>query len=201
VASREAGQKYRQVREATEQAMKEVAEIKAERDKEERELGAYRKKAGAEKKRIDHELEEYQEQANVTEQEMNAAAELKAQVGSCGFSLEEMLGLSKEFAGYQDARKSLAEGLKNCCSLTRYVKALEKWAEERKRVVESELANLESQRNWQQTQVKSLTEARDHLETVIARLQADVVGEEEMTRFYQWDYGFSRLTEYLAGIR
>lgn len=197
-ANREAEEKYRQVIEATEQARKELAETRAEREREERKLVAYRKKTEAEMKRIDQEVEEYRQKASVTEQEMDAASELKAQVGSCGFSLEQVLGLSQEFAGHQDAREKLAAGLKKYRSLTGYLEALEKWAEEKKSVLESGLSTLESQRNWQQEQVDNLGQDRRYLETVIAQLQADVIAEEEMRRFYRRYYGVSGLMEYLA---
>jgi archaellum component FlaC len=186
-ANHEAEEKYRRVIEAAEQSRKELAEVRAEREK-----------AEAENKRIDQEVEEYRQKANVTEQEMNAAAQLKAQVEKCGFSLEQTLELSREFAGHEDAREKLAAGLKKYRDLTGYLKALEKWADDRKRVLESEVATLESQRRWQQSQIKSLEEGRHHLETVIANLQADVVGEEEMRKFYQRYYGVSGLMEYLA---
>ena len=186
-ANQEAEEKYRQVIKGTEQARKELGELKAEREK-----------AEAEKERIDQEVEEYRQKANVTEQEMDAAAQLKAQVEKCGFGLEQMLGLSQEFAGHQDAREHLAAGLKKYRDLTRYLESLEKWAADRKGALESEVATLESQRKWQQSQIKSLEEGRHHLESVIANLQADVAGEEEMKRFY-WRYcGVSGLMEYLA---
>ncbi len=197
-AMQEAEEKYRQLREATEKAGKELAKVRAEQEKEERQLIAYRKKAETEKKRIDQEVEEYRRKANVTEQETDAAAELKAQVGSCGFSLEQMLELSQEFVGHQDAREKLAAGLKKYRSLTGYLEALEKWAKDRKSVLESKVSTLESQGKWQQSQIKSLEEGRHHLETIISRLQADVIGEEEMRRFYRRYYGVSGLMEYLA---
>jgi len=186
-ANQEAEEKYRQVIEATKQARKKLAELTAKREK-----------AEAEKKHIDQEVKEYRQKANVTQQEIDAAAQLKTQVEKCGFSLEQMLGLSQEFAGHEDAREHLTAGLKKYRDLTRYLEALEKWAADRKGALELELANLELQRKWQQSQIKGLEEGRHHLETVIANLQADVAGEEEMRRFYRRYYGFSGLMEYLA---
>ena len=197
-AEQEAEERYRQLIEATEQAKEELTETRTEREKEERQLIAYREKAESEKKRLDREVEEYQQKAKVTELEMDTAAELKAQVEKSGFNLEQMLELSHEFAGHQDAREKLAGGLKEYRSLTGYLKALEKWAGERKGVLESEVATLQSQRQGQQSQIRSLEEDHYHLETVIANLQADVAGEEEMRRFY-WTYYRARgLLEYLA---
>jgi len=185
--NQEAEEKYRQVIEATEQARKELAELRAEGEKAENE-----------KRLTDREVEEYRQKANLTKQEMDAAVQVKAQVDKCGFSLEQMLGLSQEFAGHQDAREKLAAGLKKYRDLSGYLEALEKWGKDRKGALESEVATLESQRKWQQSQIRSLEEGRHHLETVIANLQADVVAEEEMRRFYRRYYGVSGLLEYLA---
>lgn len=198
VANQGAEEKYQQVTEATEQAKRELAEVKAERQREERELVAFRKKAEREKKRIDQEVEEYRQKANVTEREVAAAGRLKAEIESCGFSLELMLGLSREFAGYKNAREKLAEALKKYRTLTEYLTAMEAQAEEQKTALNSELGSLQSQRDREETEVKGLEETRHYLETVIAQLQADVATEEEMRRFYRRYRGVSRLMECLA---
>lgn len=124
MANREAEGEYQRIKEATEQAKKELAELKAERQREEKELVAFNKKAEREKKRIAQEVEEYRQKANVSEQEVAAARQLKAEVERCGFSLELMLGLSREFADYQDAREKLAEALKKHRTLTEYLAAM-----------------------------------------------------------------------------
>jgi DNA repair exonuclease SbcCD ATPase subunit len=196
--NREAEERHGQVVEATEQARKELAGLKAEQKIEEKNLTACRNKAEAEKKRLEAEVNEYRQRASVDKQEIEAAGQLKAQIGSSGFSLEEMLGLSKEFAHHQDARQRLVEGLKKYDNLTGYLSALDKWAEERKKAIESEMANLESQRDWQQSQVRNLAENRHQMKMVIARLQSDVGAEEEMRRFYRRFYVFGGLMEYLA---
>lgn len=197
-SNREEEERYRQLLEATERAKKELVEVKAEWERQEQKLVAYRKDAEEEKRRIDQEVEEYRQKANTTKQEITAAAELKARVGSCGFSLELMLGLSQEFAGYQNSREKLAEVLNKHRKLIEYIKALQEWAEGKKKALESELANLESQRNRQQAQIKSLEETRHYLQTVIAQLQADVVNEEELKRFHRRYQGVSGLMECLA---
>jgi cell division septum initiation protein DivIVA len=196
--NREAKERHRQVVKATEQTRKELTELKVEQTIQEKNLAACQRKAEEEKKRIAAELEEHRKGANVTKQEIDAAGRLKAQIGSSGFSLEEMLGLSQEFASHRDARQRLAEGLKKYHSLTGYLNALDKWAEDRKKAIESEIANLGSQQNWQQSQLRNLAENRQQLEIVIARLQGDVAAEEEMRRFYRRYYGVSGLIEYLA---
>jgi DNA repair exonuclease SbcCD ATPase subunit len=198
-ANQEAEERHQQLIAATHQARRELAEVKAEQEREERQLVTLQKKAEREKRRIDQEVEEHRQRANMTEQEVDTAGQLKAEVGSCGFNLELMLGLSQEFAGYQDAREKLAEALKKYRTLTEYLKALGEWAEDRKRALESELAGLKSQGNREQTQVKNLEETRHYLENIIAQLRADMAAEEEMRRFYRRYQGVSGLMECLAG--
>ena len=213
---RETEQRHRQLIEASGQARKDLAEVKAEREEEERklatsqkkaekgkrridqELGEYRQRAEAEKKGIDQEVEDYRQRANVVKQEIDAAAELKSQVGKYGFSLEEMLELSQEFAGHQDARAKLAAALKKYTSLTAYVTALKEWAQNRKRALEAEISGLESRRTQEEIQVASLEEIHRHLEGVIVQLQSDVAAEEELRRFYRRYQPVSGLVEYLA---
>ena len=197
-ANREAEEKHRQLVESIEQAKKQLVEIKAERIKEETQLVALRVKAEDEKKRLDREVEEYQQKVNVEKQEIDAAAKLKVQVESSGFSLELMLALSKEFAGYQDARGKLAGALKQNRKLTEYLVALSNWAEERKTSLESDIAVLESQRNTRQLEVRKFEETRRSLQSAIAELQKDAAMEQELRNFY-WQYKkVSRFIEYLA---
>ena len=213
---RETEHSLRQLIEASGQARKELAEVKAERERDERQLVALQKKAEkeksriereveehrqraeAEKKGIDQEVEDYRQRANVVKQEIDAAAGLKSQVGKYGFSLEEMLELSQEFAGHQDARAKLAAALKKYTSLTAYVTALKEWAQNRKRALEAEISGLESRRTQEEIQVASLEEIHRHLEGVIAQYQSDVAAEEELRRFYNRYHGYAVLLEYLA---
>ena len=213
---REREQGHRQLIEATGQARKELAEVQAEREKEERKLASLLRKAGKEKQRLAQEIEDYRQnaakekegidrkvedcrqKANVDKQEIDAAAELKSQVGKYGFSLEEMLELSQEFAGHQDARAKLAAALKKYTSLTAYVTALKEWAQNRKRALEAEISGLESRRTQEEIQVASLEEIHRHLEGVIVQLQSDVAAEEELRRFYRRYQAVSGLVEYLA---
>jgi chromosome segregation ATPase len=199
IANRGAEGEYQRIKEATEQAKKELTELKAERHKEEKELVAFNKKAERERKRIDQEVEEYQQKANVTEQEVATAGELKTQVERCGFSLELVLSLSGEFASYQDAREKLAEALKKYRTLTECLLAIRKEVEEQKVVLKSELAKLQLQRNQEQAQVRSLEETRCSLESVIAQLQADVATEEKLRKFYRQYHRVSGLMDCLAG--
>jgi len=197
-AIQEAEQRHQQLIQAIEQSKVELTGIRAELEKERRRLTAYREKAGKEKKRIDREVEEYRQKANVTEQEIATAGQLKAEVARSGFSLEQMLAISKEFAGHQDAREKLAETLKNYGTLTQCMVATEKQAEAQKKALNSELANLRSQRDREQAQVKALEDHRRYLEDTIAQLQVDAANEQELRRFYQKYQGVSQFLDYLA---
>lgn len=167
-------------------------------EKERRRLTALREEAEKEKKRIDREVEEYRQKANVTEQEVATAGQLKAEIARSGFSLELMLNLSKEFAGHKDAKDKLAEGLKKYGTLTGCITATEKQVEEQKKAVASELASLRAQIDRERAQAKKLEETRHYVEDTIAQLQTDVVSEQELRRFYQQYQGLSRFMDYLA---
>jgi chromosome segregation ATPase len=197
-ADQEAEKKYQQWQEEIEQAKKQLAEIRTEREREGKQLAVHRKKAGREKKEIDQEVEKCRQQANVTRQEITAAAELKAVVERSSFSLGLMLELSREFAGYEDVRERLAEGLKKCRTLAGYLTAMDEQAEASRKTVESEMASLESRRNTEQAQITRLQQARHHEETVLSQLQADVADEQELRWFYRRYHGLSGLMEYLA---
>jgi hypothetical protein len=197
-ANQEAEKKYQQWQEAVEQAKKQLAEIRTELEREEKQLAGCRKKAGREKKEIEQEVEECRQQANVTEREITAAAELKAEVERSGVSLGLMLELSREFAGYEDVRGRLAEGLKKCRTLAGYLTAMDEEAEVRRKTVESEMASLESRRNAEQAQITRLEQARHHEETVLSQLQADVADEQELRWFYRRYHGLGGLMECLA---
>ena len=191
-ANQELEQRNRQLRE-------ELAAVQAETEKEKRRLVSQRQEEEREKKRIDREVGEYRQKANVSEQEIATAGELKAEVAHSGFSLEQMLDMSKEFAGHKDAKDRLAEGLKKHGTLSECITATEKQAEAQKKALNSELASLRSQRDREQAQVKVLEESRRYLENTIAQLQNDVVSEQELRRFYQQYQGVSRFLDCLAG--
>ncbi len=197
-ANQELEQRHKELMEATGQARVELAGVRAETEKEKRRLIALREEAEREKKRIDQEVGEYRQSANVTEQEVATAGQLKAEVARSGFSLELMLDLSKEFAGHKDAKDRLAEGLKKYGMISGCITATEKQAEEQKKAVTSELASLRAQRDREQIQGKKLEETRHYVEDTIAQLQADVVNEQELRRFYERYQGLSRFMDCLA---
>jgi len=188
---RHVAERHRQLNAAITNAERELAKVTAQREEEEKELAAFRKRAEAEKERIDKEVEECGQKANVSREDVATAAQIKAEVESHGFSLELMLGLSQEFAGHEKAREELAEGLKKYGSLTKYLQELTDWKEKRETAVKSEVTSLESKRT-------KLDESCRHLETVLSQLQADTAAEERLRRFYRRYQGVSRLMDYLA---
>jgi DNA repair exonuclease SbcCD ATPase subunit len=168
--------------------LKEAAEqAEAERQKEEAELAVVTKKAKREKGRIDKELEEYQQRANLTEQEVDMASRIKAEVDIHGLTLDLVLDLAQEFAGYEDSRGELAKGLEEYGSVGESIRALE-----------ADLSELQKSQNEKQTRVDSLEERRHQLESTISQLQADATYEEELRRFYRRYHGVSSLIDYLA---
>ena len=197
-ANRDAEQRHNQMMEANKQASMELAGVRVELEKEKKWLITYRKEAEKEKRCIDEDVEAYRQKANVTEQETATAGQLKAEVARSGFSLEQMLAISKEFAGHQDAREKLAEALKKYRTLSEYITATEKQAEAQKKAADSELASLRSQRDREQAQVKVLEESRRYLEEIIAQLQVNAANEQELRRFYQKYQGVSQFLDCLA---
>jgi len=197
-AIEEAEQKHQQLIQTIEQAKVELAGTRAELAKERRQLTTFREEGEKEKRRIDREVEEYRQKANVTEQEVVTAGQLKAEVEHAGFSLEQMLAISTEFAGHQDAREKLAEAVKKYGSLTECIAATDKQAKDERTKLNSELANLRSQRDREQAQVNALEERRRYLGDTIAQLQVDVANEQELRRFYEKYHGVSQFLDYLA---
>jgi hypothetical protein len=184
-----------------EQASSDLSEIKAEIEREKQGLIAIQDKAKKAKKRIQRELDKHRQEADVSQVEIQAAMELKTQVGKYGFSLEEMLGLSLEFAGHQDSRERLVNALETHKSLVDNNKSLEKWAADRRKVLEYDLATFESRKSQGQSQVNDLEEYRDQLKNTIAGLQTDVKTEEEMRRFYQTYQPVSGFMQYLLTLK
>lgn len=190
-ANQELEQRNRQLRE-------ERATVQAETEKQERRLVALRQGGEREKKRIDREVERCRQKANVTEQEIATAGELKAKVARSGFSLEQMLDLSTEFAGHKDTKDRLAEGLKKHDTLTGYIAAMEQQAEEERKVLNSELAGLRAQADRERTYGEKLEEDRYILQSTITQLQVDVAHEQELRRFYEDYHELSQFLDYLA---
>jgi len=173
---RQAQDKLHQLEEATKRAT-------AEREREERGLAAFKRKATKEKRAIEEELEKCREEADVTKEETATAGQLKAEVAKHGFDLDLALGLAQEFAGYEDIRDKLAEGLERGLTLTKCNEEAAKQNE-----------TLQSDR-------KSLAAQCQQLESSLSQLRADEAFEKELRRFYHRYQGASSVMEYLATWR
>jgi hypothetical protein len=178
--NQQAEERYHQVREATEQARSELQAVQAERQRQKKGLAAFMKKAEKEKERIEEELEEYRQGANVTKEETATAGQLKAEVGKHGFSLDLALGLSQEFKGYENIRDKLAEGLKVGLTLTKYNEE----AAEQKEILQSD--------------IKGLTGECQQLGSNLSQLQANVAFEEKVRQFYHRYQSAGVVMEFLA---
>ncbi len=181
-----------QVKQDTTKAGQELAQIRSQCTVAEKNMDALNKKLEKEKQRIEKEIEDCYRQANVTNEEVGTTSRMKAEVENHGFTLELMLGLSKEFAGHKNVRKDLSEGLEKHGSLNKYIKGLATWSNKEKTRVTDEIAGLESQK-------ETLKGESVHLRNVLSQLQADIRGEEQLRRFYYRYVAVSGLMEHLAG--
>jgi len=193
---------------AIQNAAKKLEELRQEKAREEKELAAFEKKAASERKRIDEELGEYRRRANVTEAEIIAAGQVKAEVASHGLTLELVLSLTQEFAGHENAREELSRGLTEHQTLSNYIANLKEQGETQKKELELDLARLQSEKGKRQAEIaglesrkKGLADENIRLENVLSQLQSDIASEEELRRFYRRYQGASRLMELLAGWR
>ena len=180
-----------QVQKETAKAGQELGQIRSQCTVAEKNMDALNKKLEKEKQRIEKEIEDCYRQANVTKEEVGTVSRVKTDVESHGFTLELMLGLSKEFAGHKNAREKLAEGLKEHGSLNKYLDNLYDEANKERVRVMAEIAGLESQK-------KGLADESIRLGNVLSQLQADVAGEDELRRFYRRYVGLSGLMDQLA---
>jgi len=180
-----------QVKQDTTKAGQELVQIRSQCTAVEKKMGTINKKLEKEKHRIDNEVEECYRQANVTKEEVLTAGRVKAEVESHGFTLELMLGLSKEFAGHKNVRTELAEALKEHGSLNKHLDDLTAWGNKEKTRVMAEINGLESQK-------ETLIGESVHFRNVLSQLQADIKGEQELRRFYYRYVAVSGLMEHLA---
>jgi len=169
---------YEQVRKAIAKAGQDLAQTRSEYAEAEKRLEAFNKKMEKEKQLIGKKVEDSYQQADVTKEEVTTAGQIKAEVENCGYTLELVLGLSREFARHNNAREKLAEGLKEHGSLNKYLDDLHDGAtKERERVI-SEIRVLESQK-------KALSTESGNMRNIFAQLQADVAYEEDLRRFHR----------------
>ncbi|MCL0058738.1 hypothetical protein M1O47_03555 [Dehalococcoidia bacterium] len=174
--TQEAETRHRQQQAVIEQTRRELQAIQIRRQEEEKKLAAFEKKAEREKARIDKEVEEYRQKANVTEQEVVLAGQVKAQAEGHGFSLELALDLAHEFAGYENAREELARALEKSQTLPGHIDALA-----------SELKKLESERWQKELEISGLKATRFTLVNLLS-----------CQKFYQRYQSASRLMDSLA---
>ena len=179
-------------------ANNELRAIQSDKQTEVELLSSFQEKAEKEKKRIERELERCKKAAGVTAEEIASAGQLKAEVEKSGFNLETMLGLTGEFAPYQDVRDRLAEALKTGRSLTEYNTTLEQKSAEKKRDISAAIDLLVSRQNSEQARVNQLRQACDRLETSVARLNVDMNEEQSLRQFYVRYSPLSDLLEYLV---
>ena len=179
------------LKKATGKAGQELVRIRGEYAATERKLQPLSKRVERKRQRIAREIEECQQKANVTKEEVVTAGRIKADVEGYGFTLDLILGLSKEFAGYKNVREKLAEGLKEHGSLNKYLDDLADGADKERARVIAEIAGLESQK-------KALAGESGNMRNILSRLQADVDYEEDLRRFYQRYFRASGLLENLS---
>ena len=183
---------YIKLQGAIKKAEEYLAEMKIQRQKEEKGMEAFRKKAESEKGRINKELENCHQKANITREEVAIAGQVKTEVENHGFTIEAIQDISKEFAGRENIREKLTKALNRHGSLTEYLDDLAEQGEKQKKELRVDVANLE-------TQKKSLDQECRFQNNLILQLQADVAAEDELRRFYHRYQGVSVLMELLAG--
>jgi len=173
-----ANTEYEQTQKAVAKSRQELTQIRSEHVAAKKELEAFNMKMEKEKQRISREIEDSYQVSNVTKEEVVAAGQIKAEVESHGYTLNLVLGLAKEFAGYKNAREKLAEGLKEYGTLYKYLDELHDDAtRERERVI-SEIRGIESQK-------KALTVESGNMRNILSKLQADAAYEEDLKRFHR----------------
>ena len=188
---KQANMEYEQVKKDVTKAEQTLAKIRSECVSAEKNLEAFKKRVENEKQRIERKVEDCYQQANVTKEEIMTAGKVKAEVENHGFTLELVMDLSKELAGHKNARKELAEGLKEHGSLNKYLDNLHDGASKERTRVMAEIAGLESQK-------KGLTNENTRLGNALSQLHADIDSEQALRQFYQRYAGYSWLLEKLA---
>ena len=179
--------KYQEVTKAIQDASIQLEKLRRAKEREENELASFEKEVAKEKKRIDEEMNEYYHQADVTQAEIDAAGQLKAEVAKHGFTLDLVLGIAAEFASYTNARERLAEALKKRGKLTSHLSALEaeiKTLNENKRTIGDMLYRLKTEQAQR--------------ETFLSQLQAEIAEKGELVGFYHRYIHLRSLMEYLG---
>jgi chromosome segregation ATPase len=189
---KQANSTYIKLQESIQKAEEDLAEVRIQRQKEEKGIAAFREKVESEKRRISKELEDCHQKANITREEVAIAGQVKTEAENHGFTIEAVFDLSKEFSGQEKAREKLAEALNRHGSLTKYLDDLTEQGEKQKKELTVDVVNLE-------TRKKNLDQDCRFQNNLILQLRADVESENELRRFYHRYQGVSVLMEYLAG--
>lgn len=192
--NRETEHRFHQLNEDIEKARQELQAVRAERQREEKELLAFRKKAERERQQIDENVAQCREKAKVTEEQIITAGQLNAEVESRGFSLRLLLDLCKEFAGHENAREELSRALTERRTISEYVAHLREQANSQ----EVDLDRLKAEKDRRQVEINGLEQARHQMEGILAELQANLAEQEELRRFYRRYWGVRGLMECLA---
>ena len=183
--------KYEQVKRDAEKADRDLARIKAEYTAAEKKLETFTKRAEREKQRVEKEVEDCYRQTSVTKDDVIAAGKIKAEVEGHGFTLDLMLGLSREFAGHENVRGKLSQALKEHDSLKKYLDDLAVWGSKEKARILGDITNLESEK-------KTIGGESVHLKNVLSQMQADAKVEKELRLFHHRYSAASSLLEHLA---
>ncbi len=189
---------YNQVTITITAARKELEEIQDIILKQKEQLASFVANAEREKDRLNTDLEKCRQKAGVTEKDIAFTKQLKTEVKKSGFSLEEIIGLAKEFAPYKDTRERLAEALKTSQLLTELVSFQEKTAMEQNEAINKELSQLSSQKNQAENEIINLRDTCQQLKNSIAILQIDLEQEQQLRQFHVRYSSLSNLLEYLA---
>jgi len=179
--------KHREVVRALQNAETQLGEKRRQWQREEKELSLFKNKKAEEKERINQELAEYRQKADVTEADIAAAEQLKNEVTRHGFNLEQALSIVAEFAGYKDACQMLAEALKKHGKLTSYLSALE-----------TEIKKLSENRCQMEGILSRLKEERGQHEAFLSQLKTEIAEKGDLLGFYHRYIHRRALLEYLG---
>ncbi|MFP4642703.1 MAG: hypothetical protein ACLFPU_11115 [Dehalococcoidia bacterium] len=185
--SRKEKEEYQQTAEAKEQANRELEEIRSQRENEAKQLSDLREEEKKEKARIDDEVGEYRWNAGVTKQETVIAGRIKALVTEAGFTLDVVLGIAREFAGYADAAKRLAEALRQEGKLTKHLANLD----DKVRSRNDQLHHLEQS-------VSNLQKDEEQRRVLLSQLDEEIANRKEIVDFYYCYVSLRPLMDYLG---
>ncbi len=188
---KQSSNEYEQVKNDKDKARQELEQTSNKCEEMEKKLKSLHRKLEKEIQHMEADIERHRQEADVTKNEIIDAGRLKKAAEKHGFTIEFMLELAKEFAGYDDSSRILSEGLKKHGSLTKYIEDFDDFARNEKSRISGEITNLESGKHALESESIQLT-------SIISQLQEDIKGEEELRRFYYRYVSVSPLIEQLA---